>query len=160
MLAVELNFSAEFRQNIIYSGHTPVQFLLVEYEEDYRPVQRIDEPKFSGNGTINVTSYLMPLENFIARTTVSNGLENKVKVVGKGIQSILNELCRCHDDAFEVSNSSSSRWVLVPFSVSYFYDIQEGKYLSGMHMELWEIGFVSGILLLVNSLAVRTVEIF
>lgn len=58
--AVLLDFSLGFRQIHIYKGLTWMGFLPVEYDEDYITVQGVDERECFGNGTISITSELMP----------------------------------------------------------------------------------------------------
>lgn len=53
--------------------------LAVEYQEDYCTNQGIGERECIGNTTISKTSELVPLGNFIAPNTVSNGGKEKMK---------------------------------------------------------------------------------
>lgn len=62
------------------------------YEEHYEhcsKVQGIDEQESSGNATINKTSELVHLENFIAQTKDSKCREEKMNVVHKGYDRFL-----------------------------------------------------------------------
>lgn len=66
-----LKFSLEFGPKLIYNGTTLVGFLSVEYKEDYSAVQGIDEQACRGNSTSIELSDLVPLQNFVSKTTVN-----------------------------------------------------------------------------------------
>lgn len=113
-----------------------VGFLPAEHEEYYSTVQGIDALEWNGNGTICLTSEVVPYEIFTAQATDSIGSEGKIKVVHKEIRSILDGFYRCHHEGFEVTTLSSSCWRLVPFAVLYFCDKPKGEYMSGVWHEI------------------------
>lgn len=76
----------------------------------------------------------MPLETFIAKTTVCRG-RNEVNVVSRGIPSISYGPYRGQDESFEVTTPSILCWRLVPFVLSHFCDILEGKNMSSVWNE-------------------------
>lgn len=125
--AVLLNFRAEFWQNLIHNGHTLARFQPFEYEESYSTVHIIHEQKCSGNVTIIDTSELVASESFIARTKVSIGLGDKMKVVHSRMRLTSDGFYRYHDQGFKVTTSKSISWSLVPCVVLYCYDIAGGK---------------------------------
>lgn len=112
-----------------------IGFLPAKYEEDNITVQEIGGQVCSGQGTIRMTSELVLLENFTTLKTVSEGHREKRKAVHKEMQSILDALCRRHDEWLEVTTSISSCWRLVSFVVSNCCDIPEGENMSGQRHE-------------------------
>lgn len=130
--AVLMNFSAEFKRNVSYNGHSPVGFLPVDYNENYSGALVIDEQQCSENTIINEKSEFWALENIIAQKTASKGYEENMKVLHSEIQSILNGFYRFHDEGLKVTMLSSSCWMLVTFVVSYGCDIPEGRDMFGV----------------------------
>lgn len=73
-------------------AHKLVGFLPAGYYENYSTVQDIKEGEFSKNESISRIFDLVPLEKFIAQITVLNGLEEKTKVLNRGVSSIFEDL--------------------------------------------------------------------
>lgn len=50
-----------------------------------------------------------------------------MKLVHRGIRSVLDGLYRCHDEILQVTTSQSSYCRLIPLVISFYCDIPEAK---------------------------------